>query len=549
MFGGDTGLFSLGGTGGSNGEALVLYRNCVSIVTIGRTNFAGTITALKATLANRRTILVGQCTSRIVVYCSTSRTNRGTATETVPVLEGSKLGIGILAVPDNGSPSRFVGSGNGSNPTTFGTLLSGYNGSIRCQLRGLGGTRGVRLARNGITFLRRTTGLVTAVDDPVRQSICSSGITSRLKISGGTFGRRISEISHENRETRRGGRTHRVRLRLDQEGSGVGPRRFRGPHDSDTRRTLLICLLGGPSTCRGVSTEMGPRRFRGALVQEFFRCFDTHVREKRSPLAGATTSFARSRGSGLCRLVSRTVPKTSATRTVGRCVGIVGRRDSGLGSNSLTSISGRRLVTCLSGVEGGGRWARREGVDVTTAPSGGAIMERLVRLNGRGNRLAGRSVLSTVNRVSFSPRRLRGLCSSLTRLNVRVMRSSNSVGVSSVSLNFSRDGSNSSRTRVTRANDISISSPMGMCLGRVKQIPLLSSSRRVGLTVEVTSNSITTGRHLSRTGLHLIISVTGHCLNENVRFLSLVRRNGLNLVGTMRGFSCAGNFGFSACTA
>ncbi len=96
---------------------------------------------------------------------------------------------------------------------------------------------------------------------------------------------------------------------------------------------------------------------------------------------------------------------------------------------------------------------------------------------------------------------------------------------------------------------VSLSSPIGICLHRVKHIPLLSNSRRVRLTIGVDRNDRCTGRHLARTGLHLIMDVTGGCIKHNVCFLSLVRRNGINLVGTIRGFSRAGNFGFSACTA
>ncbi len=68
------------------------------------------------------------------------------------------------------------------------------------------------------------------------------------------------------------------------------------------------------------------------------------------------------------------------------------------------------------------------------------------------------------------------------------------------------------------------------------------------LVAGLRGNRSTHGRVIG-TGLHLIVSVIGGCVGHNLDFLSLVRRNGANLVGTIRGFRCAENCGFSACTA
>lgn len=177
-------------------------------------------------------------------------------------------------------------------------------------------------------------------------------------------------------------------------------------------------------------------------------------------------------------------------------------------------------------------------------------MGTLLRGNGSANGLAARRVSTTVIRRSFSVRRLSGLCRAVRDVGVRVVSSFNSIRLSGLGFSARLPGDRSTTTTTdTSARGLTVSSPIGICLGRVKHIPLLATRRRRILTVHVTSKSRRTGRHLTRTGLHLMIDVTGHCINENVRFLSLVRRNGLNLVGTISGFSCAGNFGFSACTA
>ncbi len=177
---------------------------------------------------------------------------------------------------------------------------------------------------------------------------------------------------------------------------------------------------------------------------------------------------------------------------------------------------------------------------------GGRILRRLFRLNGGGNILACNRVTSGARRLRLSDSRVSVICRCLRGGNVRVANGFRR-----------RVGSVRSSVRVAPRRlrslsiprDIDVSSPMEVCLGRVNGISLLDNRRRTRLTGGVTRNSDATGGHLTRTGLHLIMDVTGQCINENVLFLSLVRRKGLNLVGTIRGFSCAGNCGFDACTA
>lgn len=91
--------------------------------------------------------------------------------------------------------------------------------------------------------------------------------------------------------------------------------------------------------------------------------------------------------------------------------------------------------------------------------------------------------------------------------------------------------------------------PLGVCLGRVKRVPLLSRRRRESLKYGDTSKSRSTEEGLRRKGLHLIMSLTGRCAKEKVALVSLVRRKGVNLVRTTRGCSCAGRGQFSACTS
>ncbi len=86
------------------------------------------------------------------------------------------------------------------------------------------------------------------------------------------------------------------------------------------------------------------------------------------------------------------------------------------------------------------------------------------------------------------------------------------------------------------------------CLRRVNHRRLVSISSRIGLTRHVHGNSHITLRGLIQTGLHFMISITGRCRGRNLSLPSLVGRNGINLVGTTRGFSRAHNFGFVSCT-
>lgn len=182
---------------------------------------------------------------------------------------------------------------------------------------------------------------------------------------------------------------------------------------------------------------------------------------------------------------------------------------------------------------------------------------RLLRLTGGGGgMLRCRRVGSFFGSRPLKIRRVRGMFSFLRTDKISILEVA-SDGTSSVVLSSSSTSVSGLSRRRVRLSGVSLSiprnmdvrSPMHVCLGRVNGIPLLSTRRRVRLTGEVRGKSRTTGGHLTRTGLHLIIDVTGECIKHKVLFLSLVRRNGLNLVGTIRGFSCHGNCGFDACTA
>lgn len=213
----------------------------------------------------------------------------------------------------------------------------------------------------------------------------------------------------------------------------------------------------------------------------------------------------------------------------------------------------------------------------------------LLRLKGGGQGvLRCRRVDSFFESVGLSRRGVRGILSFLRTGGMSILEVDSKSSRSSSVVLSSRSRMRMRGVSLSIPRNMDIRSPMHVCLGRVKGIPLLSTSRRVRLTRGVRTKDITirgvpllgrhltranrrrrgrrvrtrvgtlrlsishkssTGGHLTRTGLHLMIDVTGHCINENVLFLSLVRRKGLKLVGTMRGFSCHGKCGFSACTA
>lgn len=79
-------------------------------MSVRRTKFAGTITSLKATLASKRTDLLGHCARRMLLLCSDSSTNIETTLHTVPVLERTNISSEIMGLGPRGSPSRFVGT-------------------------------------------------------------------------------------------------------------------------------------------------------------------------------------------------------------------------------------------------------------------------------------------------------------------------------------------------------------------------------------------------------------------------------------------------------
>lgn len=168
-------------------------------------------------------------------------------------------------------------------------------------------------------------------------------------------------------------------------------------------------------------------------------------------------------------------------------------------------------------------------------------------MKGGANILTCSSVTRELSRFRISSRRVSRFCRFLKSRNIRLIKSGRgrSPGIRRLTGGRRRFSLGS----LDIPPNIGVGSPIHVCLGRVKHISLLSTRRRVTLTGQVRRNSRRTGEHLTRTGLQLIMDVTGECIKHKVLFLSLVRRKGVKLVGTIRGFSCHGKFGFDACTA
>lgn len=203
------------------------------------------------------------------------------------------------------------------------------------------------------------------------------------------------------------------------------------------------------------------------------------------------------------------------------------------------------------------KYTRQEGRRRVSSVARGFLSElgSLITLNGGGGDvLSIRRVGSFFGSVRLGTSRVRGMFSCLRTGGVSILHVDKSapsrISMSLSSVVVSRRSSISVRgVSLSIPRNIDVRSPIHVCLGRVNGMPLLDTRHRVRLTREVRRNSRRTGGRLTRTGLELMIDVTGECIKENVLFLSLVRRNGLNLVGTIRGFSCRGKCGFDACTA
>lgn len=552
-------LFSLGFTGSDNGDALVLYRNCVSIVTVGRTNFAGTITKYKATLANRRIRLVDECTSRIILTCSTSRTNRGTIRGTVHVFGGISIGIHIPGLRCNGSPSRVVG---GINSRGFTTVVSNTAGRARCGLLGLEGGFRLGAARNGVSFVGNTMRVLTS-SPPVRRSVCVSHLSRRLKVGGRTIGARVDGClgrvcSHGGERLFEGTMGSSL-----ERGAGLDSSFNTSSGSIGTTSELVFLLVGCPSYTGRLNNF-----YTGRLPRNCCRgIFGVIIRRVRGKCSGSLVDFSRglagSRLNELSNVVTENRPDIRPGGRFSSYLGVVNRRGTTGGRGYAGSVDSSRFeglfrtrgwilgwrVLCSSR-RGGVRGGRVGSATISRTSSGGTTtFGGLIRENGTTKRLATRRVSGLVIRLSLSISRLRGLGSVVSDTGVGVVSSFSSRTLSNVALRISLPGRASTTSAITAGSGTTVSSPIGICLGRVNEIPLLATRRRVRCTVHVTSGSPVTGGELTRTGLHLIMDVTGECINENVRFLSLVRRKGVNLVGTISGFSCAGNFGFSACTA
>lgn len=180
VFSGDQGLCKLGVTEAAEGPRLLLYRKCVSIVTLRRTNFSGTITSLNASLADKRTDLLGHCAGRICLACSDSKTKMGTTLHTVPVLGRIKVVAGIVGVRPCGSPSRFVGTlkirrCRGEVSRTRGDFLF----RVHVLRRGCS----VGSPRSGATFCGRATQQLLTFPRRLRHGGCVRTITSGCEVN------------------------------------------------------------------------------------------------------------------------------------------------------------------------------------------------------------------------------------------------------------------------------------------------------------------------------------------------------------------------------
>ncbi len=352
-FSGDHGLFTLGFTGGAN-QRLGLYRNCVSIVTVRRTKFRGAITTLNATFPSRRVRLVTQCTSHVGLVFSTSNTKRGTARQTVSGLHGANLSIQIIAVPSNGSPSRFLGGGNS---TTVQLLLRQSTGTLRCHLLRLKGGRGLAAPSNGITCVGRTTNLLTSLSDPIRRSICTKQLTRRLSVHGRFVRERMRARRGHHRQT-----THGQRLPglVQQRGGSVhriGPRTTACPGKTKTRRYLLNALLVRPSCVGTITTALSPRRF----IATFGHNICTHLLRHRhrkllARLTFLSTSCSRSNVTCVSHVIQRTKRQTTAPRSTTACTTVVHHRRSLVKVRSPSNTSSRSVRGVLRALHGRGRW-------------------------------------------------------------------------------------------------------------------------------------------------------------------------------------------------
>lgn len=172
------------------------------------------MTSLKATLATKRTTLVGHCIRRICLACSDSRTNAETTLHTIPVLQRTKVSTGIMEVSPCGSPSRFVG---GLKTRRCRGQVRTTHGKFVFDLRVLRGRCSVGSPRNGASFFERISEELLRFRSRLRHGGCVRTITATCQIdqrdlrgviTGVTIGTKVTEPITEPGQTRksRGGR-------------------------------------------------------------------------------------------------------------------------------------------------------------------------------------------------------------------------------------------------------------------------------------------------------------------------------------------------------